>query len=49
MPAVRNPDRKVTVPANGGTTKAGSAFIPANIKEHLIYSRAVEAVIWGAA
>ncbi|MBO9203890.1 MULTISPECIES: hypothetical protein [Niastella] len=28
-------------------TKKDASFKPANIQEHLIFSRAVEAVIWG--
>ena len=41
---------KTIVPNKKMTTKnakSDSTFIPANINEHLIYSRAIEAVNWG--
>lgn len=45
--AACNQHQSNTPNATQTTDSTGKAFIPANIKEQMIYSRAVEAMIWG--
>ena len=45
--AVYDPGNLVATPTSESATKARSAFTPANINQHLIYSRAFNAVVWG--
>ncbi len=47
MSTVKNPKKTTRAAANGGTQKSNSAFMPANINEQLVYSRAFNAVAWG--
>jgi hypothetical protein len=45
--AVYDPGNLVATSTSESATKARSAFTPANINQHLIYSRAFNAVVWG--
>jgi hypothetical protein len=45
--AIYDPGNLVATSTSESATKGRSAFTPANINQHLIYSRAFNAVVWG--
>ena len=45
--AINDPGNIVAMPTSKSASTARSAFTPANINQHLVYSRAFNAVVWG--